>query len=301
MTTVVLSPLRKQGDVSNIPAAPTAVLLQDSGAPPTTTISLTQGSSTSPTATLACTQGSGTSLPNTLAHSYTPIVHLDPLLASIKGRSRALMREGRAGGRADEQALSLSLSLTNACNPYYKRIPPWRRITRATSFPPLCSISRQPIWAGTRSDNFTRRSRDPPGSKRRQLARQVGACCVLTNNFPLSSGWVVSSNLFSPGRCSVSGVSSSCPSTAATAWYSFPRSAIATTAAFSPPGGGELDDVSPPRGGRAASEFVLPSSSPQEEEARQPWPGRRRHLVGCRASRRRWHPSGGHVGRCPRA
>jgi hypothetical protein len=29
--------------------------------------------------------------------------------------------------------------------------------------PPLCSISRQPIWAGTRSDNFTRRSKDPPG------------------------------------------------------------------------------------------------------------------------------------------
>jgi hypothetical protein len=109
MTTVVLSPLRKQGDVSNIPAAPTAVLLQDSGAPPTATIPLTQGSSTSPTATLACTQGSGTSPPDTLAHSYTPIVHLDPLLASIKGRSRALMREGRAGGRADEQALSLSL------------------------------------------------------------------------------------------------------------------------------------------------------------------------------------------------
>jgi hypothetical protein len=63
---------------------------------------------------------------------------------------------------------------------------------------------------------FTRRSRDPPGSKRRQLARQVGACCVLTNNFPSSSRWVVSSNLSSPGRCSVSGVLSSCPSTAAT-------------------------------------------------------------------------------------
>jgi hypothetical protein len=27
----------------------------------------------------------------------------------------------------------------------------------------LCSISRQPIWAGTCSDNFTRRSRNPPG------------------------------------------------------------------------------------------------------------------------------------------
>jgi hypothetical protein len=72
-------------------------------------------------------------LPDTLAHSYTPIVHLDPLLASIKGRSRALMREGRAGGRADEQARSLSLA--NAYNPYCKRIP-WRRITRA-AFSPL--------------------------------------------------------------------------------------------------------------------------------------------------------------------
>jgi hypothetical protein len=85
MTTVVLSPLRKQGDVSKIPAAPTAVLLQGSGAPPTATLPRTQGSSTPPTATLACTQDSGISLPDTLVHSYTPIVHLDPLLASIKG------------------------------------------------------------------------------------------------------------------------------------------------------------------------------------------------------------------------
>jgi hypothetical protein len=108
MATVVLSPLRKQGDVSRIPAAPTAVLTQDSGTPPTTTLSRTQGSSTSPTATLACTQGSGTPLPDTLAHSYTPIVHLDPLFASIKGRTRAFMREGHAGERANEHAHSLS-------------------------------------------------------------------------------------------------------------------------------------------------------------------------------------------------
>jgi hypothetical protein len=33
----------------------------------------------------------------------------------------AFMREGRAGGWADEQAHSLSP--TNACNPYYERIP----------------------------------------------------------------------------------------------------------------------------------------------------------------------------------
>jgi hypothetical protein len=113
MTTATLGPLRKQGDVSKVPTAPMAVLLQCSSAPPTSTISRTQGSSTSPIATTACTQGSGTSLPDTLAHSYAPIVHLDPLLASIKGRSRALMREGRrAGGRADEQARTLSLSLS---------------------------------------------------------------------------------------------------------------------------------------------------------------------------------------------
>jgi hypothetical protein len=72
MTTVVLSPLWKQGDVSKILAAPTAVLLQGSGTSPTAMLSRTQGSSTSPTATLACTQGLGTSLPDTLAHSYTP-------------------------------------------------------------------------------------------------------------------------------------------------------------------------------------------------------------------------------------
>jgi hypothetical protein len=33
------------------------------------------------------------------------------------------MREGRAGEQADEQAHSLSLSLANACKPYYERIP----------------------------------------------------------------------------------------------------------------------------------------------------------------------------------
>jgi hypothetical protein len=69
---------------------------------------------------------------------------------------------------------------------------------------------------------------------------------MLTNSFPLSSRWVASSNLFSPGRCSASGASSSCPSTAATTWYSFPRYAAAMTTAVGSPGGGELDDVFPP-------------------------------------------------------
>src|SRR5688572_9019047 len=83
------------------------------------------------------------------------------------------------------------------------------------------------------------------GPKRRQLAHQVGARCVLTNTFPLSSRWVAISNLFGPGRCSASGVSSSCPATAATTWCFSPRSATATTVVSSP-GGGELDDDFPP-------------------------------------------------------
>jgi hypothetical protein len=68
---------------------------------------------------------------------------------------------------------------------------------------------------------------------------------MLTNTFPLSSRWVASSSLFSRGRCSASGVSSSCPLTAATTWYSSPRSATATTVVSSP-GSGELDDDFPP-------------------------------------------------------
>jgi hypothetical protein len=168
MTTVVLSPLRKQGDVSKVPAALTAVLLQGSSAPPTATIPRTQGSSTSPTATLACTQGSCTSLPDTLAHSYTPIVHLDPLLASIKGRSRALMREGgRSGGRADEQAHSLSLA--DACNPYCKRIPLAPDNTSHVS-PPCVQSRANPSGLGHAATILLVGPGTPPGSKRRQKA-----------------------------------------------------------------------------------------------------------------------------------
>jgi hypothetical protein len=110
----------------------------------------------------------------------------------------------------------------------------------------LCSILHQPIWAGTRSKKFIGRLTVLAGPKRRQLVRQVGARCVLTNTFPLSSRWVASSSLFSRGRCSASGVSSSCPLTAATTWYSFPRSTTAIMVVGSP-GSGELDDDFPPR------------------------------------------------------
>jgi hypothetical protein len=120
MTSVVLSPLRKQGDVSRIPAAPPAVLLQGSGTSPTTTLSRTHGSSTSPTATLACTQGSGTSLPDTLAHSYTPHCTSGPSPCIFKREVQGLPAGG-GGGRAGTSKRTLSLSLSrDACNPYYE-------------------------------------------------------------------------------------------------------------------------------------------------------------------------------------
>jgi hypothetical protein len=185
------------------------------------------------------------------------------------------------------EALSLSPSRT-LVTPYCKRIRPGRRI----------NTSRGSLFcSSTRSDNLLIGPGTPLGSKRRQLARQVGAYCVLTNSFPSSSRWVVSSNLSSPGRCSVSGVSSSCPSTVATTWYSFLRRATTTMAAVSPPAAAQNRRRLPPHGGREASGSV-PSPSPlTKEEAGQPWPSRRRHLVGCRASRRRRRPNGGHGGR----
>jgi hypothetical protein len=159
MTPVALSPLRQQGDVSRNLAALPAVLLQDSGAPPTATPSHVQGPSSPPTATLACTQGLGTPLSYTLAHSYAPVVRLDSLLASIKGRSRATLRGVRAREAADKLCVSPSLT-RRACNPYCERHP-WCRIIQGLSHL-LCFIPRQPIWAGTRSD-FTGRSKGPPG------------------------------------------------------------------------------------------------------------------------------------------
>jgi hypothetical protein len=60
-------------------------------------------------------------------------------------------------GRRTRLLLSLSPSRT-LVTPYCKRIRPGRRTTRGRGFPllfsPLCSVSRRPIWAGTRSDNL---------------------------------------------------------------------------------------------------------------------------------------------------
>jgi hypothetical protein len=51
----------------------------------------------------------------------------------------------------------------NACNPLLQAHPPWAQdnTSHGSPFPPLCSISRRPIWAGTRSDNLLVGPRTP--------------------------------------------------------------------------------------------------------------------------------------------
>ena len=77
-----------------------------------------------------------------VALCYTPIVHLDPLLASIKGRTRALLGEGWPRGTRTGQALSWGHSLPSPAwtlvIPYCKRTRPGRGTnTKAAGFPPL--------------------------------------------------------------------------------------------------------------------------------------------------------------------
>jgi formylmethanofuran:tetrahydromethanopterin formyltransferase len=69
------------------------------------------------------------------------------------------MWRGHTGERANEQAHSISLSRTLVTPT--TSTPLVRDNTSRVSL--LCSILRQPIWAGTHSDKFTRRSRDPQG------------------------------------------------------------------------------------------------------------------------------------------
>jgi hypothetical protein len=149
-------------------------------------------------------------------------------------------RQAETDACRDSLSLDLALALATLVTPTTST--PVRDNISLISL--LCSILHQPIREGTCSNKFTGRLTVLVGPKRRQLARQVGARCVLTNTFPLSSRWVASGSLFSRGRCSASGVWSSCPLTAATTWYSSLRSATATTVVGSPDGG-ELDDDFP--------------------------------------------------------
>jgi hypothetical protein len=69
--------------------------------------------------------------------------------------------------------------------PYCKRIHPGRRATRSRGFPLFVfRIAPTHLGWGTQQQ-FTRRSRDPPGSKHRQLARQVRGLLRVDEQLPV--------------------------------------------------------------------------------------------------------------------
>jgi hypothetical protein len=101
---------------------------------------------------------------DTLAHCYTPHCTPGPSPYAYKRKVQGSRTRGlaaRENGLADGLSLPHSPSRTLVI-PYCKRTRPGRRATRRprvspflpVSHPPSCSVSRRPIWAGTRGDNL---------------------------------------------------------------------------------------------------------------------------------------------------
>jgi hypothetical protein len=175
MTSVVLSPLRKQGDVSRVPAAPPAVLLQGSGTSPTATLSRIQGSSSPPTAMLACTHGSGTSLPDTLARSYTPHCTSGPSPCIYKREVQGLPGGGFALRDELTSRLPLSLSLSLSCATLVTPTTSGTPRRGIIHLPLFCVPSRaNPSGLGHAATNsLVGPVEDPPCPKRRQIGSVI--------------------------------------------------------------------------------------------------------------------------------
>jgi hypothetical protein len=98
-----------------------------------------------------------------VVHCYTPHCTPGPSPYAYKRKVQGSLREGwPPGGTGRCIRLSLSLSHADACNPLLQAHPTWAQDnTKAAGFPiclspfpPSCSVSRRPIWAGTRGDNL---------------------------------------------------------------------------------------------------------------------------------------------------
>jgi hypothetical protein len=203
------------------------------------------------------------------------------------------------GGRADGQALSPSLA--NACNPYCKRILPWRRITRATVLPPLVfHLAPTHLGWGTQRQ-FYSSVQGPPGVETPTVGAPGRGLLRVDERFPVEFQMGSLQQPLQPGTLLRFGSLEFMSLDDSYDMVLLPLQRDSDNDGLHLARRRRTRLRLPPHGGRAASGFVPPPSLPQEEEAGQPWPGGRRHLVGCRASRRRWHPSGGRVGRRPRA
>jgi hypothetical protein len=118
-----------------------------------------------------------------LAHCYTPHCTPGSFPYAYKRKVQGPLTEGwpRGEGRDGARVRPLAPSRVNACNPVLQAHPIWardkhegRRISPLTPvslrlLPPFAlRLAPTHLGWGTRRQ-FTRRSRDPPGSKRRHL------------------------------------------------------------------------------------------------------------------------------------
>jgi hypothetical protein len=149
MTAAVLSPLRKQGDISKAPAAPTAVLLQGSSAPPTATTPHAQGSK----------HLSDSHVGMYIGLLFLSVRHVSILLHPhctpgpspyiYKRKVQGPHTGGWSRGMTVRRTGSLSLSPSRTLvTPYFKHIRPGRRITRAAVLPPCVPSRADPSGLG---------------------------------------------------------------------------------------------------------------------------------------------------------
>jgi hypothetical protein len=118
-----------------------------------------------------------------LARYYTPHCTPGSFPCAYKRKDQGPLREGwpRGEGRDDARVRPLAPSRVDACNPLMQAHLTWawdkhegRRISPLTPvslrlLPPfVLRLAPTHLGWGTRRQ-FTRRSRDPPGSKRRQI------------------------------------------------------------------------------------------------------------------------------------
>jgi hypothetical protein len=141
----------------------------------------------------------------------------------------------------------LSLSpLRTLVTPYYKRIRPGRRTTRVEVplIVPPCVLSRaDPSRLGHATIIYSSVQR-PPGVETPTVGAPGRGLLRVDEQLPVKLQMGSLQQPLQPGTLLYFG--SSCPSTAATTWYSFLRRATTTMAAFIPPAGGGIDDVFPP-------------------------------------------------------
>jgi hypothetical protein len=217
----------------------------------------------------------------------------------IKGRSRALLRRvGRAGRTGRRAHKPLAPSHADACNPLLQAHPTWARDKHeGRGFPLFTHVSlRFPPFAlrlapthlgwGTQRQ-FTRRSGDPPGVETPIVGAPGRVLLRVDKQLPVKLQMGSLQQPFQPGTVLRFGSLEFMSLDGSYDMILLPPSVAEST-------------TSSPCGGRTTFGFVPSPPPPTEEEAGQPRPSRRRHLVGCQASRRRRRPNGGHVGHRPR-